>query len=255
MTESKPKTRVISLEIEVAATPDVVWKALTDPKQIERWFPLKASGKAGPGEHITLSWGPGQDWTTQVKEWEPPKHVRWEDPSDPSRPGAVSAIDFHVETRGGRTIVRLVHSGFDASAEWDEQYTGTQNGWRYFLMNLRHYLERHDSTPRTMVWERRKMTKPPSQVWESLFEKPFLGGVVDATLEDVSRERHVWGRLPALNDGLLFVEFEGGPSATGGHVGVWISTYGVPPAQTSTLQAALTAALDRRLGAATSAEG
>jgi uncharacterized protein YndB with AHSA1/START domain len=254
-TDSKPKTRDITLEVEVAVTPAEAWKALTDPAQIERWFPLKASGKAGPGESVTFSWGPGMEWTTRVKEWNPPAHVRWEDPPDPSRPGVVSAIDFHVETRGGRTVVRLVHSGFDASADWDDQYTSTENGWRYFLMNLRHYLERHANTPRTMVWDRRKMTKPPAEVWNAIFEQPILGGVVDAALDEVSRERHAWGRIPSLNDALVFVELEGGPSAKEGHIGVWISTYGVPAARTSALQNALTAALDRRLGHAASAAG
>lgn len=269
MTETKTNTRSIDLTVEIPSDLDTVWRALTDPKHIERWFPLKASGSVAPGGKLTLSWGPEMEWTTQVKVCEPPTHVRFEDPADPSRPGVVSRIDFHLETRSGpsaslrvnpstslgasRTVVRLVHSGFDASADWDDQFTSTQNGWRYFLMNLRHYLERHADTPRTMVWDRRRMTKPPSKVWESLFEPPVLGGVVDATLEEVSRDRHAWGRLPALNDGLLFIELEGGPSATGGHVGVWISTYGLPAAKTSALQTALTAALDRRLGAETSA--
>jgi uncharacterized protein YndB with AHSA1/START domain len=249
--DSKTNTRSIDLTVEIPADLDTVWRALTDPKQLECWFPLKASGSTGPGGKLTLSWGPEMEWTTQVKVSEPPTHVQFEDPADPSRPGAVSRIDFHCETRDGRTVVRLVHSGFDASADWDDQFTSTQNGWRYFLMNLRHYLERHADTPRTMVWDRRKMTKPPSKVWESLFEPPVLGGVVDATLEEVSRGRHAWGRVPALNDGLLFIEFEGGPSATEGHLGVWISTYGLPPAKTAALQAALTAALDQRVGTGT----
>jgi uncharacterized protein YndB with AHSA1/START domain len=254
VTESKPKTRSIDLTVETSAGLDTVWRALTDPKEMERWFPMKATGTSGPGGSITLSFGPQAEWTTHVTVWDPPNHVQFADPVDPSRPDAGLRVDFHVETRAGRTVVRLVHSGFDASADWDEQFTSTTNGWRYFLMNLRHYLERHANTPRTMVCERRQMTKPPSEVWAALFEEPVLDGVVDAKLEEVSRDRHAWGRIPSLNDGLLFVEFEGGPTVTGGHVGVWISTYGVPAAKTSALQAALTTALDRRLGAAVTAE-
>jgi uncharacterized protein YndB with AHSA1/START domain len=254
VTDTKAKTRSIDLTVDTSASLDAVWRALTDPKELERWFPMQASGTTGPGGHITLSWGPPMEWTTEVKVWDPPKHIQFADPADPSRPEAALRLDFHVETRAGRTVVRLVHSGFDASADWDDQFTSTTNGWRYFLMNLRHYLERHDHTPRTMVWERRQMTKPPSDVWASLFEEPVLGGVVETKLEEVSRGWHAWGRIPSLNDALLFVEFEGGPRATGGNVGVWISTYGVPAAKTSALQTALTAALDRRLGAAATAE-
>lgn len=262
MIDTKTKTRSIDLTVEIPADLDAVWRALTEPQQIERWFPLKASGSTEPGGKLTLSWGSEMDWTTTVKVSEPRTHLQFEDPADPSRPGVVSRIDFHVERAGpatalraSRTVVRLVHSGFDASADWDDQFTSTRNGWRYFLMNLHHYLERHADTPRTMVWDRRRMTRPPSKVWESLFEPPVLGGVVDATLEEVSRDRHAWGRVPALNDGLLFIEFEGGPSATNAHLGVWISTYGLPAAKTAALQTALTAALDARLGPATSGGG
>ena len=251
MTEAKPETRpkgrTINLEVELAADTEAVWRALTDPKELERWFPLKASGNTGEGGSLALSWGPGPEWVTRVAVWEPPTHVRFEDSVDPANPGAVSRVDFHVEARGGRTIVRLVHSGFGEGAEWDEQFTATENGWRYFLMNLRHYLERHGGVPRTMVWERRKMSATRARVWEAIFKTPLLDGIVNPTLDETSLERHAWGRLPALNDGLFFVEFECGPPQADWHLGVWISTYGMPATETAALQASLTSALDRRL--------
>jgi uncharacterized protein YndB with AHSA1/START domain len=251
MTEAKPETgqkgRSINVEIELTADREAVWRALTDPKELERWFPLKASGKPGEGERITLSWGPGVDWVTRIAVFEPPDHVRFEDPMDPAHPGAVSRVDFHVEARGGRTIVRLVHSGFGEGAEWDEQFTATENGWRYFLMNLRHYLERHGGVPRTMVWDRRKMSTTRARVWEAIFRKPLLDGIVNPTIEETSLERHAWGRVPSLNDSLFFVELECAPAQADWHLGVWISTYGVPAAETAALQASLTSALDRRL--------
>jgi uncharacterized protein YndB with AHSA1/START domain len=252
MTEAKPETgqkgRSINVEIELAADRETVWRALTDPRELERWFPLKASGNPSEeGGSLALSWGTGQEWVTRVAVLEPPAHLGFEDPVDPANPGAVSRIDFHVEARGGRTVVRLVHSGFGEGAEWDEQFTATQNGWRYFLMNLRHYLERHGGVPRTMVWERRKMSATRARVWEALFKTPLLEGIVNPMLEETSPERHAWGRLPALNDGLFFVEFECGPTQADWHLGVWISTYGVPATETVALQASLTSALDRRL--------
>jgi len=30
------------------------------------------------------------------------------------------AIDFHVEAQGGKTVVRLVQSGFGAGPDWDD---------------------------------------------------------------------------------------------------------------------------------------
>jgi uncharacterized protein YndB with AHSA1/START domain len=51
----KHKGRVISKQIEIAAPPEAVWNALTDPEELKRWFPLDARVKPGPGGEIFLS--------------------------------------------------------------------------------------------------------------------------------------------------------------------------------------------------------
>jgi len=53
--EIKHKGRVISKQIEIGAPPEAVWKALTDPEELKRWFTLDAPVKPGPGGEIFLS--------------------------------------------------------------------------------------------------------------------------------------------------------------------------------------------------------
>jgi hypothetical protein len=82
-----------------------------------------------------------------------------------------------LEARGGKTVVRLVHSGFGGSAEWDEQIEGLESGWTYFLRQLKHYLERHRGERRDMVWARPKTENEGPAIWGKLFSEKGLGSV------------------------------------------------------------------------------
>ena len=35
----KTRTRSIEIEVPINASPEAVWKALTDPRELTRWFP------------------------------------------------------------------------------------------------------------------------------------------------------------------------------------------------------------------------
>jgi uncharacterized protein YndB with AHSA1/START domain len=51
--------RTIVKEIEVDASVEVVWKALTDGTELARWFPLEATVEPGVGGKVRLSPGAG----------------------------------------------------------------------------------------------------------------------------------------------------------------------------------------------------
>src|SRR4051812_10853990 len=101
-----PKTRSIVQEIEIDAPRDLVWSALTLPEHIARWFP-PFSGGAGEavGDKLLISWGKAMEWHTTVAAVDRGKHLCWMD--DPSNPAVV--IDWYLETRGGKTLLRIVH--------------------------------------------------------------------------------------------------------------------------------------------------
>jgi len=250
MTEEKRKTRSIELQIEIDASPEEVWKALTEAEGLASWFPLEARAEPGKGGKVRLSWGSkDMEWETTIDAWEPSRHLRWRDT------GTELAVDYFIEGRGGKTVVRLVHSGFDASADWDSQYDGTESGWNYFLRNLKHYLERHRGERREMVWARPKTDAAGLDVWGKIFSDQGLASVSDprslapggklllgfGRVKDLEAQVRM-ARIPAafsalvpgLNDALLFVELEGG-----GHCGFWLSTYGIPRSEVERLQSQL----------------
>ncbi|MFV2006581.1 MAG: SRPBCC domain-containing protein [Longimicrobiales bacterium] len=265
------RTRTIEIEVAVDASPEQVWEAISEGEGIRRWFAPEARVSPGVGGSIWLSWGAGMEGEATIDIWEPSKRIRWieEWGSSEDEGGAtLTAVEFHVETRGGGSIVRLVHSGFSASADWDEYYDATEAGWTYFLWNLRHYLERHPGTPRTMISDRRKTTRPFDEVWAGLLGP---GGMAVSSLETlaagdalafsvgassfsgetayVRAPRNLAGTLEELNDGLIFVEMEPCASDTWA-CGVWISAYGVAEERIETLQRQLTELMDGIFGAA-----
>jgi len=249
---TEPTDRAISLEIAVAASLDAIWQALSDAEQLRRWFPLEARGTPGPDGEYTVGWGDGGEWTMRVAAWDPPRRLRLVSGA-PGEDGAAQeqVLEWLVAGRDGAAVVRLVQSGFGPGAEWDEQIEGLTAGWGYFLYNLKHYLERHFGTPRDMVWARGRLRgarADPIAValgsdgvasapgWPSLELgeacSVLLGGIqAEGIVEVLRRPRTVGIRIPALGESLLFVEREGP-----GGLGLWLSTYGLPPERVGELR-------------------
>ena len=48
MTAKRKDTRGHSHELEIEASPEAVWKAITDPEELSKWFPISAEATLGP---------------------------------------------------------------------------------------------------------------------------------------------------------------------------------------------------------------
>ncbi len=145
--------RSLEERIVIDAPAEAVWRALTDAEELMRWFPLEATVEPGAGGSMWLSWGGQNGATARIEVWEPNRHLRTVEPRRDSAGRLVElVVDYFIEGEGGRTTLRVVHAGFGAGAEWDEEYDGTSRGWRYELRGLRHYLSRHRGMPRRVAW-------------------------------------------------------------------------------------------------------
>ena len=267
MTEGPAKQlRRLKKEIEVAASPAAVWKALTDAEELSRWFPLSARVTPGAEGSIFLSWGPGSEGEARITAWEPQKLLRViQQAGDFAGPEGVT-IEWKLEQRGGTTIVRLAQSGFSAGSDWAEEYfASTEYGWGFMLLNLRHYLERHAGTPRRVAWPRHKVEISRDEAYRRLTAPGGLfregaGGLKagnDYMLESATGEnfegRVEFVRPPRgfclsvrhLNDALLWLTIEGIP---GEHeVQIWLSAYNLPLPTVDRLESEWRAALERAL--------
>ena len=181
-TPKKTETRAIEKEIEIKTPIAIVWKALTEARELTQWFPLEAG--ENPDGTIWMAWRNEFKFASRVEIWEPPRHVRtvpvqshWsrdKAEKENSANGADSswglATDFYLESRGGATALRLVHSGFSPDRDWDALYDGTHTGWSFQLRALQHYLENHYGVPRRTVYVREFLKDiSRAEAWQILF--------------------------------------------------------------------------------------
>ncbi len=133
--------RSVQVELEVPGTPEEVWQAIATGPGISSWFvPAVFEERDGKPVALKLSFGPGMESTSVVTEWEPTR--KWASRSEGWVPGSPPiANEWSVESRGGGIcVVRIVHSLFASTDDWDNQLEGTESGWPAFLCTLRLYL-------------------------------------------------------------------------------------------------------------------
>jgi hypothetical protein len=89
---------------------------------------------------VKLNFGPGMESRSVVTTWDPPRMFAAE--AGGWAPGSPTIADeWSVEARaGGICVVRVVHSLFASTDDWDNQLEGTESGWPGFFRILRIYL-------------------------------------------------------------------------------------------------------------------
>jgi uncharacterized protein YndB with AHSA1/START domain len=141
----RPDGRRIETEIRIAASPEEVWKAWTDPASISRWFTDDARGEPVPGGTLVWVFHGFGEMPYPVAVAEPPGRLILAGEIPGRGP---FALEILIEQVGGITTVRLVNSGFHEGADFEEEYEGVRSGWDGALALLRHYLERHQGKTR-----------------------------------------------------------------------------------------------------------
>lgn len=133
--------RSVQVEVEVPGTPEEVWQAIATGPGVSAWFvPTEYTEQGGKPVAVTSDFGPGMKSTATVTKWDPPRQFAAESPGwAPNMPSI--ATEWSVEARaGGVCLVRVVHSLFASTDDWDNQLEGTESGWPGFFRTLRIYL-------------------------------------------------------------------------------------------------------------------
>jgi uncharacterized protein YndB with AHSA1/START domain len=170
--------RWIQAEVEVPGTPEEVWQAIATGPGISSWFvPTEVEERAGGA--ITANFGPGMDSASTITVWEPPR--RFVADSQDMGPGAPAvATEWVVEARrGGTCVVRVVHSWFASSDDWDNQFEGTAHGWVAFFRILRLYLAHFRGQPCTAFQVMGAAPEPVAQAWAALTGPLALAGAAE----------------------------------------------------------------------------
>jgi uncharacterized protein YndB with AHSA1/START domain len=164
--------RSVQVEVEVPGTPGQVWQAIATGPGVGAWFvPTEIDGRIGGA--ITTHFGGGMDSVGTITQWDPPHRFTKEGSWGPNVP--TMATEWIVEARGGGTcLVRVVHSLFAETDDWDDQLTGTESGWPSFFRILRLYLEHFAGQPSSII----QLVAMPaaSSAWEKLAGALNLAG-------------------------------------------------------------------------------
>lgn len=170
-----PGHRSIELEVEVPGTPEQVWQAIATGPGISSWFaPTEVEEREGGA--ILFHLGAGMDSPATVTAWEPLLRFAYQEVDwSPNAPPL--ATELVVETRsGGACMVRLVHSLFTASDEWDDQLQSFEAGWPPFFQVLRLYLGRFSGQPCSPLRLMGKGSGSEPEAWGALTAALGLSG-------------------------------------------------------------------------------
>jgi uncharacterized protein YndB with AHSA1/START domain len=161
--------RSVQVEVEVPGTPEEVWQAIATGPGISSWFvPAEFEMRDGKPVAAKLNFGPGMESTSAVTAWEPPR--KWASQSDGWVPGSPPiANEWSVESRGGGIcVVRIVHSLFASTDDWDNQLEGTEHGWPAFFRTLRIYLTHFRGLRSAIMQRMAPVAGTEAEAWEAL---------------------------------------------------------------------------------------
>ena len=169
--------RSVQVEVEVPGTPEEVWRAIATGPGISSWFvPTEFEERDGKPVAVTLSFGPGMESRSVVTKWDPPRMFAAQGEGWGGSPPI--ADEWSVEARGGGIcVVRVVHSLFASTDDWDNQLGGTESGWPGFFRILRIYLTHFRGQRSAMMQWMAPAAGTEAEAWETLTAALGLTGV------------------------------------------------------------------------------
>ena len=160
--------RSVQVEVEVPGTPEEVWQAIATGPGISSWFvPAEFEEMDGKPVAVTSNFGPGMVSRSAVTAWDPPRMFAAQGEGWGGSPPI--ATEWSVEARaGGVCLVRVVHSLFASTDDWDNQLEATESGWPGFFRTLRIYLTHFRGQRSAIMQFVAPVAGTESEAWEAL---------------------------------------------------------------------------------------
>jgi uncharacterized protein YndB with AHSA1/START domain len=121
----------------IAHPPAAVWRALTDPELVGRWWAL-GDVKPVVGHRFTLDMGQWGVQPCEVTAVDPERRLEYHF----ARGVLDTTIAWRLEPEGEGTRLFLPHAGFDLDSPLGRQaFAGMGNGWPHVLNNVQRVLD------------------------------------------------------------------------------------------------------------------
>lgn len=175
----------------IHASPAEVWRALTEPDELVRWFVAEAEVDLKPGGRFRWVFGRGSGDpgpTPLVTEGECLALARHET----LRLRALieeleTEIEFRIDPWRDGSVLTVTHTGFPGDEEWDDTFRALDRGWQTELFVLKIFLERGRGLSRSAERHERRLASPPEDLFDSFTTQAGLGAwladraAIDAT--------------------------------------------------------------------------
>jgi uncharacterized protein YndB with AHSA1/START domain len=190
--------------VDVPGTPEEIWQAIATGPGVTSWF-VPCTMEEREGGKVVSTFGPGMDAVATITKWDPPHSFAAEGEMAPGSP--LLAIEWLIEAKaGGMSTVRVVHSLFTSSEDWDDQLNGMEQGWPTFFTVLRTYLEEYRGQKGTNVAAMAISQSSFEDVWRELstafgvdnakvgerVESPAGAPRLAGTLQSLGHEENRW---------------------------------------------------------------
>jgi uncharacterized protein YndB with AHSA1/START domain len=167
--------RWVEMEFLAPGTPEELWQAMATGEGNAAWF-SRSEIEPCVGGALRFYFGADVMSSGKVTFWEPPHRfsyveTEWNGDAPPV------ATEITIASRsGGQCIVRMVHSLFASTDDWDDQLESFEGGWPAFFEILRLYL-RHFKGRKGASFQVMAMAKAAHpEVWARLTEALGLAG-------------------------------------------------------------------------------
>jgi uncharacterized protein YndB with AHSA1/START domain len=146
----------IEKSVHIEAPVEVVWRMVTEPEHVVRWFADEIDLQATPGYEGSMTFRPESGGTVHVPisvvSVEPPRRFtyRWNQPAGTTAtPTNSMLVEFTLRPEDGGTRLRVVETGHDGLGwpqEQQDAYVDDHNdGWTTHLGRLEQLLARRSA--------------------------------------------------------------------------------------------------------------
>lgn len=129
--------RIVEKTLELDAPIERVWRAISDPEELRRWFDDHPDLQAAPGYEGAFVWDSHGSFAVRVVEAEPPTRLVWSWVHETGVPfaegGVATTVTWTLTARkDGGTTLHLRETGFPSEKRRQEN----DGGWDQELAEL-----------------------------------------------------------------------------------------------------------------------
>jgi uncharacterized protein YndB with AHSA1/START domain len=136
----------INHQIGVKASPEKIYKTLTEAKKLAQWWTSDTKGSGTKvGDTLEFRFGGEFCQKFKVKVLKPGKHVAWKSPKGQGADEwEETEITFDISTDDDQTYIRFRHSNWQENSDF---HAHCSMKWATFMLSLKDFLETGKGRP------------------------------------------------------------------------------------------------------------